>query len=122
MIKLMIFDHQILDVIAMEKALENSYFEVVKLTGPYGVLSKIDFEKPEILLFNPDIPNFDVDSFLQTIRYDERLQSLVIICVAHGLEEDVEGFARQENLHGYYLKNIGFGQLLAYLEQFLEIS
>lgn len=114
----MILDSVLLDVIAMEKVLAEAGYEFCTLTGPYGILSKLDFEKPDILLFNPDIANVDADALLETISQASTFEKLVIILVCEGEVEAIEEYCEHHNLHGYYHKINGFEGLPAYLRQF----
>ena len=77
--KVMILDHQLSDVIALEDILTKAGYEVCSLTGPYGILAKFDFEKPDILLFDPDMPNTDTDAILTTLINADNMQKMVIV-------------------------------------------
>ncbi|MFA5623852.1 MAG: hypothetical protein WC966_02185 [Bradymonadales bacterium] len=119
MLKIMLFDHEVMDVIEAEIALSKHGFSTIKLTGSYAILPKIDFEKPDILLFNPDIPNFNADAFLESLRLEPKLENLVIVAIAYGEEKRIEEFCLKHDLHGYFLKNNGFVDLGEFLSQFL---
>ena len=119
MSKVMILDNDLMDVIAMEKVLKNAGYEVVTLAGPYGVLAKIEFEKPDVLLFNPDMPNIDPSVLLDTISSSPQLSAMAIVATCYGEAEVVEEYCRDLNLHGYYIKDAGFSGLVDYLANFI---
>ena len=120
--KVMILDHILSDVIALEKVLKASGYEVCILTGPYGILAKFDYEKPDILLFNPDMPNADTDEILETIRNAPSMQQMIIILVCNGDAEAIESYCNQMRVHGYYLTGHGFDDIPPYLAHFFQPS
>ena len=120
MAKVMILDHVLNDVITLENTLRNAGYDVCSLTGPYGILAKFDFEKPDILLFNPDMPNTDTDAILNTLIGASTMQNMIIILLCTGDPEAIEQYCRQMNLHGYYMKDDGLDGIVEYLQNFEE--
>lgn len=120
MSKVMILDHELMDVITMEKLLMDVGYEVVTLTGPYGILAKFDYEKPDVLLINPDIPNADTDAILETVMMSPAMKNMAIIAIARGDDAAVEDYCRAVNLHGYYMKEQGFQGLVNYIKNFIQ--
>ena len=116
----MILDHELMDVITMEKLLMDVGYEVVTLTGPYGILAKFDYEKPDVLLINPDIPNADTDAILETVMMSPAMKNMAIIAIARGDDAAVEDYCRAVNLHGYYMKEQGFQGLVNYIKNFIQ--
>ena len=116
--KVMILDHVLSDVLALEKILKGAGYEVCALTGPYGILAKFDFEKPDILLFNPDMPNTDTDVILNTIMSAPSMRKMIIILVCTGDAAAIEEYCRQMNLHGYFMSVNGFVNIPEYLSHF----
>ena len=92
-------------------------YEVVTLTGPYGVLAKFDFEKPDILLFNLDMPNFDTDVLLDTVIHAPQTRNMAVIALATGDAQAVEEYCKSQNVHGFFMKDQGLDSLVAYLFQ-----
>ncbi len=119
--KVMILDHEFEDVFALEKLLKSAGYDVCPLTGPYGILAKFDFEKPDILLFNPDMPNTDTDALLNTLRTAPSMQNMIIIIICEGDDpEPIIQYTRQMNLNGYYMKSAGFDGILDYLQRIYD--
>ncbi|MBQ8037291.1 MAG: hypothetical protein IJ268_09875 [Proteobacteria bacterium] len=116
--KVMILDHILSDVIKLERILKPAGYEVCSLTGPYGILAKFDFEKPDILLFNPDMPNADTDALLSTLVQSNDLQQMIIILICSGDAVAIEQYCREMKLHGYFMTENGFDGILPYLAQF----
>ena len=116
--KVLILDNELSDVFKLESILKEAGYEVCSLTGPYGILAKFDFEKPDILLFNPDMPNIDTDAILNTLINSPTMSKMIVVLLCSGDEEAVEGYCKQMNLHGYYMKELGFEQIVDYLQLF----
>jgi len=119
MAKILILDHELLDVLKMERLLLDAGYDVVTLTGPYGILAKFDFEKPDVLLFNPDMPNADSDALLHTIVSAPQMRNTAVIAIARGDAEAVEDYCLSVNLHGYFMKDGGFDTLVDYVKNFI---
>ena len=120
--KVMILDHVLADVIALEEVLKEEGYEVCTLTGPYGILAKFDYEKPDILLFNPDMPNTDTDEILATVRSAPTMQHMIVVLICDGDAEAIENYCNQMHVHGYYLTGHGFDDVPAYLSHFFPAS
>ena len=118
--KVMILDHVLKDVLALEKILKNAGYDVCMLTGAYGILAKFDYEKPDILLFNPDMPNTDTDAFLTTLQNAPTMREMIIILMCQGDPSAVEDYCRQMNVHGYYITDNGFDGMPEYLSHFSD--
>ncbi len=118
--KVMILDNQLSDVFELEDILKAAGYEVCSLTGPYGILSKFDFEKPDILLFNPDMPNVDTDTVLSTLMTASTMSKMIVVLLCSGDEEAIEQYCKQMNLHGYYMKESGYDQIVDYLKLFYQ--
>ena len=116
--KVMILDHELNDVIELENLLTCAGYEVCSLTGPYGILAKFDFEKPDILLFNPDMPCTDTDAILTTLMNASTMQNMIIVLICTGDPEAIEQYCRQMNLHGFYMKDDGLEGIVEYLKNF----
>lgn len=118
--KVMVLDNQLSNVLALDKILKSAGYEVCLMTGPYGLLAKFDFERPDILLFNPDMPNTDTDALLSTIMASPRLQHMIVVLICSGDAEAIEAYCHQMNLNGYYMTDAGFDGIIDYLNQFCE--
>jgi CheY-like chemotaxis protein len=118
--KVMVLDNQLSRVLALEKNLKAGGYDVRVLTGPYGILAKFDFERPDILLFNPDMPNTDTDVLLSTIMASPRLQNMIVVLICSGEPDAIEEYCHQMNLHGYYMTDAGLDGIVDYLNQFCE--
>lgn len=118
--KVMVLDNQLSNVLALDKILKSAGYEVCVLTGPYGILAKFDFERPDILLFNPDMPNTDTDALLNTIMSSPSLKNMIIVLICSGDPEAIDAYCHQMDLNGYYMTDNGFDDIVEYLNHFCE--
>lgn len=118
MTKVMILENDLATVISLEKILTDAGYEVCVLTGAFGIFAKFDFEKPDILLFNPDMPNVDTDAVLDTLMNASQMSHLIVVLICRGDAEAVETYCRQMNLNGYYMIDNGLADIVAYLHNF----
>ena len=116
----MILDSDIQDVIALEQILVSAGYEVSSLTGPYGVLPKLDFVRPDILILNPDMDGMDTDALLLTLSQTPSMKDMLIILTCRGNPADVEAYCLNMGLHGYFMKDNGFEGILNYLDHFYD--
>ena len=70
--KVMILDDDLLDVIAHRDALCDCGYEVTVLTSSNGVLAKIDYERPDVLLVNPWMARLNESELMQTLARQSR--------------------------------------------------
>lgn len=118
--KVMILDYVLQEVIALEDVLKGAGYEVCVSTGMSGVLSKFDYEKPDILLINPDMPNIDTDMLIETLHGTQTMSGMIIVLICTGDPVAVETYCRAMNVNGYYLVENGFSGIPLYLSKFYE--
>lgn len=118
--RVLILDHQVQDVIRLEDTLKNAGYEVTSMIATFGILAKFDFEKPDIFLFNPDMPNTDTDALLATLTASNSMKNMVIVLICDGDagSESIAEYCKQMQLNGYYMKAGGFAGIVDYLKQF----
>lgn len=119
MSKVLILDHQIQDVISLESILRDAGYDVSSMIAPFSILAKFDFEKPDIFLFNPDMPNTDTDALLATLICSESMKNMVIVLICDGDNgaESIAEYCQEMHLNGYYMKSEGFPGIVDYLRQ-----
>ncbi len=102
--KVLILDSHLMDVIKMEDSCRERGFEVARLTGSYGVMSKIDFESPDVLLIDPQMPGVDVFALVSALRGVPKFDDLVIIAVSSDSGDSVRDLCVTVDFNAYYLK------------------
>jgi PleD family two-component response regulator len=116
----MILDHNILDVMEVENHLASSDFEVVALSSPNGVLSKIDYEQPEILLLDLSMPRLNIEELLETLHQSEEYEELVIVLFSDLEAETLQEFCIENDINGYFCKSMDVSQIGDFLDNFYE--
>ncbi len=118
--KVMILDENILDVMEAEQYLKAGGYEVVTLSSPNGALSKIDFERPEILLLDIAMPRLNITDLLETLRGSAEYEDLVIVLFSDLEAEKLQKMCIENDINGYFCKSMDVTQIAAFLDNFYE--
>src|SRR5690606_19054070 len=116
----MVLDDNIMDVMKAEKYLTSGGYEVVTLTTPNGALSKIDYERPEILLLEYEMPRLNVADFLETLRSNDDFDDLVIVLYSDMDADRLQKICIDNELNGYYCKSMDVTKIAGFLDKFYE--
>lgn len=119
--KVMILDDNILDVMEVEEHLTRGGYQVVKLSSPHGVISKIDYEQPEILLMDLRMPRLNMDELLEELRGSEEYDDLVIVLFSDMEAEDLQRYCVDNDINGYFCRSMDVAQIAPFLDKFYEI-
>ncbi len=119
--KVMILDDNILDVMEVEEHLGEGGYEVVTLSSPNGVLSKIDYEQPEILLLDLQMPRLNMDELLEELRGVPDYEDLVIVLYSDMEAEKLQQYCINNDINGYFCKSMDITQITDFLDNFYEI-
>lgn len=118
--KVMVLDDNIMDVMKAEKYLKQGGYEVVTLTSPNGALSKIDYERPEILLLEFEMPRLNVHDLLETLRSNQDYEDLVIVLYSDMDAEKLQKICIDNDVNGYFCKSMDVTQIADFLDNFYE--
>ena len=118
--KVMVLDDNIMDVMKAEKHLTAGGYEVVTLTSPNGALSKIDYERPEILLLDFEMPRLNVADLLETLRTNDDFDDLVIVLYSDMDAEKLQKICIDNDINGYYCKSMDVTKIAGFLDQFYD--
>lgn len=118
--KVMILDDQILDVMKAERHLEDGGYDVVKLSSPNGALSKIDFERPEILLLDITMERLNADDLLETLRKSPEYRDLVVVIYSDREAEELQQYCVENDINGYFCKSMDVSQIADFLDNFFD--
>lgn len=116
--KVLILDNNLMDVITVEQALVESGYQVEKLTSPNGVLAKIDYERPDVLLINPWMPRLDAIDIIQTLGGAPEFEEMVLVAIGDSDAATLQAFCIEHDLHGYFSKSMDLSGLGHFLDNF----
>ena len=119
--KVMILDDNLLDVMEVEEYLQGGGYEVVTLSAPNGVVSKIDYEEPEILLLDMQMPRLNMDELLEELRRSDEYEDLVIVLFSDMEAEKLQEYCISNDINGYFCKSMDVTQIAEFLDNFYEI-
>ena len=118
--KVMILDDNMLDVMEVEQYLSAANYHVVTLTTANGALSKIDYERPEILLLDIEMPRLNVTDLLETLRSCAEYEDLVIVLFSDMDAEDLQKVCIEQDINGYFCKSMDVTQIGSFLDNFYD--
>ena len=118
--KVLLLDDNLLEVMKIEKSLKASGYDVARLTSPNGVLAKIDYEKPEVLLINPWMPRLDVGDLLEMLASAPEFEDLVVVALGDKDAATLQAFCIEHDLHGYYSKSMDLSKIGLFVDNFFE--
>ncbi len=118
--KVMLLDHNIMDVMEVEDHLKAGGYHVIVLSAPHGALSKIDYERPEILLLDPTMPRLNVQDLLDTLRSSPEYEDLVIVLFSDMEAESLQEFCIENDINGYFCKSMDVTKIAEFLDNFYE--
>jgi len=108
--KVMILDDNVMDVLQVEKALKASGYTFTSLLSPRGALSKVEFERPEILLLEIATKKFKVETLIGELKASSFYHSLVVVLFSHKDPEYLQAWCVKHDLNGYYSKSMGISK------------
>ncbi len=118
--KVMIVDENLLDVMEVERYLATGGYDVVHLSSPHGVIAKLDYENPEILLLDIQMARLNVLDLLETLRLSGKLDELVIVAFSDMEAERLQQFCMDNDINGYFCKSMDVAQISGFLNKFYE--
>lgn len=118
--KVLILDENILDVMEVEDYLKKGGYEVVHLASPNGALSKIEFEKPDILLIDVAMKRLNVDDLLSSLRELPDYDEMVIVAFSDLDADELQEFCIENEINGYFCKSMDVEQVAEFLDRFYE--
>lgn len=119
--KVMILDDNILDVMEVEEFLQEGGYEVVKLSSPNGVLSKIEYEGPDILLLDLQMERLSLDDLLDELQGSHNFEELVIVLFSDMEAEKLQRYCMENDINGYFCKSMDVSQIAGFLDKFYEV-
>jgi twitching motility two-component system response regulator PilH len=118
--KVLILDHNLLDVINVTEHLKRAGFEAVSLTSPNGALAKLEYERPDILLLDITMPRLNVSELLQGVRQDGNLEDTIIVLFSDLDAPTLQSMCMDNDIHGYFSKSMDVTRIGEFLDQFYE--
>lgn len=114
----LIIDSNLLDVLKVEKHLVKGGFVVSKLTGANGVLARIEYERPEVVLLDITMPRLNVQDVLDALRSDPQLEDIVVVLFSDLDGPTLQAMCQENNIHGYFSKSMDVALIGQFLDQF----
>lgn len=118
--KVLIVDGNVLDVLSAEDALSDVGYNVKKLTSPNGVIAKAEYEMPDFLMLDINMPRLDVGVLMNNLAESRMLVNVVVVLFSDMKSADLRDVCIKHNAHGYFCKAKGIPRIVTFLEEFYE--
>jgi len=120
--KVLIIDNNLMDVLAAEQRIKEVGFDVSRLTSPHGVLAKIEYDQPDVLLLDVTMPRLNVQEILDGLRADPVLDEIVVVLFSDLDAPTLQAMCIDNDIHGYFSKSMDVSQIGAFIAQFYAES
>ena len=88
------------------------------LASPHGCLAKLNYERPDVLLVDIQMPRLAADDLLDTVRASPDHQDLIIVLYSDMDAEELEQICHAKDINGYFCKSMELSLLPEFVEQF----
>jgi response regulator RpfG family c-di-GMP phosphodiesterase len=118
--KVMILDDNIISLMVVEELLVAHGYDVVKLSAPHGIKAKVDYEQPDVLLVDVQMPRLAADDLIDGLQNAPEHEDLVIVIYADLDPAELEKICQAKDIHGYFSKSMDTRRLPEFIDQFFQ--
>ena len=116
--KVLLLDDDIISMMVTAGVLSKHGYNVVQTTSPHGCLARLDYEDPDVLLMDVDMPRLAVDDLLRNIKASNELKDLIVVLFSARDAEPLDELCVARDLHGYFCKSMDVTRLPEYIDYF----
>ena len=116
--KIMLIDDNIISMMVTADVLAAHGYVVVQTTTPNGCIAKLDYESPDVLLVDVDMPRLAFDDILRSIQSAGEHDDLMVVLFSSRDPEELETLCTTKDLHGYFSKKMDVTRLPEYIGYF----
>ncbi len=103
--KVMLLDDDIINAMSVQDLPQDSPFELVTLSSPNGVMSKLEYERPEVFLFDTKIPRLSIAELLGRVKTSELYEDMMLILFSDADAAILEAECIKHEIDGYFCKS-----------------
>ena len=116
--KVMVLDDNIISLMIAEELLVSHGYDVVKMSAPHGCIAKLDYEMPDVLLIDINMPRLAADDLLDQIRSSQDHEDLVVVLYSDMAAEELEKLCHAKDVNGYFCKSMDVTRLPDFVDRF----
>ncbi len=116
--KIMILDDNIISLMVAEELLVSHGYEVVKMSAPHGCIAKLDYEMPDVLLIDIQMPRLAAEDLLETVQSSLEHEDLVVVLYSDMKAEELEAMCHERDINGYFCKSMDVSKLPEFVDKF----
>lgn len=115
--KVMIIDNDLIALMATADRLQADGYRVLKVPSTHGLRAKLDYERPDILLIDVQMPQLAADDLLDHLHTAPEHPDLTIVLYSNLPPENLEEICKAKDLHGYFNKGLSPDLLSAFISK-----
>jgi CheY-like chemotaxis protein len=116
--KIMLVDDNIISMMVTADILTAHGYLVVQTTSPNGCIAKLDYEEPDVLLLDIDMPRLAVEDIVRSVRQTKEHVNLMVVLFSNRSPEEMASLCATKELHGYFSKKMDVTRLPEYIGYF----
>jgi len=116
--KIMLVDDNIISMMVTADILTAHGYEVVQTTSPNGCIAKLDYEEPDVLLLDIDMPRLAFDDIVTSVRQASEHNNLMVVLFSSRPAKEMASLCGSKELHGYFSKQMDVTRLPEYIGYF----
>lgn len=118
--KILIVDNEVLSVIRAEEVLRAAGYEVKRLLSGAGFFAKLEYEQPQAVLLNLEVPGLQAESVLERLG-DGTFDELLLVLFGGDEPEELQDVCvEHEAFNGYFSKSLDLERLPEFIASFYQ--
>lgn len=115
--KVMVVDDDLMSVMETEQALEETDYDVVRLSTASGALSKIDYEQPDALLVDITMDRLNAEDLIETLRGSPEHSNVVVVVYSDMDADSLKEYCEEHDVNGYFRKSMDTARISEFFDR-----
>ena len=116
--KVMLVDDNIISAMVTVDVLNQHGYQVIQTTSPNGAIAKVDYENPDVLLIDVDMPRLAFEDLVRSVQNDPAHKGLMIVLFSSRPAPQLHDLCIARILNGYFSKKMDVTRLPEYIGHF----
>lgn len=118
--RVFIVDDNVISIMMVEEHLRERGFHVIKMSTASGLLAKLEYAKPDVLLIDPTLPKMDLEHTIKGIRASKELADLAVVLYCDLDPSEGYELAQRHQMDGYFCKSVALTKLPDFIDGLFE--
>ena len=116
--KVMLIDDNIISLMVTAEVLTTHGYTVAKTATAKGCIAKLEYEAPDVVLVDPNMPQLAMDQLLAAVRDEEIEKEVSVVLFSDQTPTTLTSLCKSKNINGYFSKSIEVTRLPEYIDVF----